>query len=147
MSTRRVSAVVDTNLFIGALISARGASGTPYAAWREGAFILHISDEQRAEIVDVLSRPKFTERFKVSTAAVQGLLYLLETRALRAPLLDPLPLQVRDPKDYHILAAALGGGADYLVSGDADLLSLADDPRLVPLRITTVQAFLTLLPE
>ena len=147
MSSRRVSAVIDTNLFISALISARGAPGALYAAWRDGAFILHISDEQRAEIADVLARPKFTERFKLSTDAIQGLFYLLETRAHRVPLHDPLPLQVRDHKDNHILAAALGGGADYLVSGDADLLSLADDPRITPLQIITVQRFLTLLPE
>jgi len=146
MSDSRVSAVVDTNLFISALISARGAHGALYAAWRDEAFILHISDEQRTEIADVLARPKFAARFKVSPNAVRELLYLLETRAYRVPLLDPLPLQVRDPKDNHILAAALGGGAAYLVSGDADLLSLADDPRLAPVRIITMQAFLTLLP-
>jgi hypothetical protein len=80
MSRRRVDAVIDTTLFISALISARGAPGALYAAWRDGAFILHISDEQRAEIADVLSRPKFTERFRLSTAAVQGLLYLQRGR-------------------------------------------------------------------
>lgn len=81
----------------------------------------------------------------MSTDAVRELLYLLETHAYRAPLLDPLPFQVRDPQGDHTLAATLGGGADYLVSGDTDLLSLANDPRIVPLQIITVQRFLALL--
>jgi len=33
----------------------------------------------------------------------------------------------------------------YLVSGDADLLTLADDPRLGALRIVTARAFLDML--
>lgn len=34
-------------------------------------------------------------------------------------------IQVRDPDDVWVLAAALDGQADYLVSGDPDLLSIA----------------------
>jgi predicted nucleic acid-binding protein len=45
-----------------------------------------------------------------------------------------------------VLAAALGN-ADYLVTGDDDLLVLADDPRLGQLRILTVTAFLNILKE
>jgi len=48
---------------------------------------------------------------------------------------------IRDPKDIHLLAA-LGGDADYLITGDADLLVLAGDPTLGPLRIITARAFL-----
>lgn len=69
MSDSRVSAVVDTNLFVSAIIGARGAPHALYAAWRGGAFILHISAAQRAELADVLARPKFTERFRVSVNA------------------------------------------------------------------------------
>ena len=56
-----------------------------------------------------------------------------------------LPVHVRDPKDAKILALALGGNADYLVTGDDDLLVLNGDPRLGKLQIVTVHTFLTVL--
>jgi putative PIN family toxin of toxin-antitoxin system len=145
MSGDPVSAVVDTNLFVSALISARGTPRALYTAWRDGAFALYLGDPQRAELVAVLARPHFRERFGVSEDETRALLYLLETRAHRAPLRDPLPIGVRDPKDEQILAAALGAGVDYLVSGDADLLTLAGDQRLGGLRIVTARAFLDAL--
>ncbi len=145
MSSDPVSAVVDTNLFVSALIGARGVPCALYTAWRDGAFALHLGDPQRAELVAVLARPHFRERFGVSDDETRELLYLLETRAHRAPLRDPSPIRVRDPKDEHILAAALGAGVGYLVSGDADLLTLADDPFLGALRIVTARAFLDML--
>jgi predicted nucleic acid-binding protein len=55
------------------------------------------------------------------------------------------PLLVRDPKDDMILAAAIGGNADFLVTGDADLLVLANDPKLGHLRIVSPSEFLSLL--
>lgn len=54
---------------------------------------------------------------------------------------------LRDPKDVHILAAALNGGADYLVTGDDDLLEHQNDPRLGTLRIVTVARFLAILED
>jgi predicted nucleic acid-binding protein len=47
--------------------------------------------------------------------------------------------------DERILGAALAGNADFLVTGDEDLLVLAGDPRLGSLRIVTVAAFLAIL--
>ena len=44
-----------------------------------------------------------------------------------------------------MLATALDGGADYLVTGDKDLFVLAGDEQLGSLRIVTVRAFLDLL--
>ncbi len=46
-------------------------------------------------------------------------------RSAITPLpLAALPVHCRDPKDDPSLAAALGGNADYIVTGDADLLVL-----------------------
>jgi putative PIN family toxin of toxin-antitoxin system len=146
MSAPLVSAVVDTNLLVSGTVSKRGNPAALLDAWRRNAFLLLLSDAQRGEVTDVFSRPRIVERYQVPDDELQALFSLLETQARRVPLQEPLPLQVRDPKDNHILAAALGGRADYLVTGDDDLLSLAGDARLGPLEIVTVRVFLDVLP-
>jgi predicted nucleic acid-binding protein len=51
----------------------------------------------------------------------------------------------RDPFDVRFLELAIAGDADYLVTGDRDLPSLA---KRFPVAIVTVKTFLTLLaPE
>jgi len=52
---------------------------------------------------------------------------------------------VRDVKDEKILASAIEGAADYLVTGDADLLILNGNPALGTLKIVTVRDFLAVL--
>ncbi len=44
----------------------------------------------------------------------------------------------RDPKDAPFLAAALAAGADYLITGDRDLLDARDS---LPCRVVTVAEF------
>lgn len=60
-------------------------------------------------------------------------------------ILDEPAVEVRDPDDVAILATAIAGHADHLVTGDADLLVLADEPALVPLRIVTIREMLDIL--
>jgi uncharacterized protein len=137
--------VIDTNLFVSGAISPRGLPHQLLQAWRTGVFTLLISAEQRGEVQEVLSRPEIARRYNLSDEAKAHLLFLIDTLALQAPLRQRLPIHVRDPKDDHLLAAALGGKADYLVTGDADLLTLDRDPKLPNLRILSVRSFLDLL--
>jgi len=62
---------------------------------------------------------------------------------LRAQIIVPRPaeraaLVGRDPDDAWVLASAVAGGADVLVTGDADLLSVAN---AAPVPILTPRAF------
>lgn len=50
----------------------------------------------------------------------------------------PLAIAVRDPDDLWVLASAVAGGADMLVTGDADLLAVAAE---APIPILTPRAF------
>lgn len=137
--------VVDTNLFVSGAISPQGAPNQLLQAWLRGAFTPLISDEQRSELEEVLSRPEIAQKYHLSEEYRARLLFLVDTLALRVCLQRRLPVQVRDPKDEHLLAAALGGKADYLVTGDEDLLTLDWDPKLPNLRILPVRTFLGLL--
>lgn len=138
-------AVIDTNVFVSGSISSVGASRRIVDLWREGRFTLIMGGEQHSELAEVLHRPAIKERYALIEDEVGALLFLVDVRAVRVAPRRRLPVTVRDPKDAHLLASALGGQADYLVTGDADLLVLEGDPRLGALRIVTPRAFLEVL--
>ena len=73
---------------------------------------------------------------------INRLLTRLEYIGERIIPLNSLPLHSRDPKDDKLLALALGGNADYLITGDNDLLVLEGHSEIGNLRIITAAAFL-----
>ena len=107
--------VLDTNVLVAALIT----KGTPpdrlYRAWVRGEIEVITSAVQIAEIADVLARPRLQKYLDADEAA--AIVHNLDTRAL---VLDDLPdVDLSpDPKDNPILAAAIAGNADLIVSGD-----------------------------
>lgn len=138
-------AVVDTNVFVSGSISSGGAPRHILDLWREGRFTLTMGADQRSELAEVLHRSAIRERYGLVDDEIEALLFMVDVRAVRVAQRRRLPVTVRDPKDAHLLASALGGRADYLVTGDADLLELEGNPRLRGLRIVTPRAFLELL--
>jgi len=140
------SAVVDTNVFVSGTINPHGRPRQVLRAWHEGRFRLIFSDRQHAELIGVFGRPKIIRQFRIT---------LIELTELIARIADvipvvpspSIPVSLRDPKDEHILAAALVGKADYLVTGDGDLLMHQGNPRLGTLNIVTVAQFLAILDD
>ena len=132
------------NLFVSATLFRRGNPSALRHAWHAGAFELLLSDEHNPELTEVLSRPRLILRYNVAPENLAEIFTGLDA-ATRVEPSPTLPLPVRDPKVEKILAAALGGEADYLVSGDQDLLELAGDPRLGGIKIVTVGEFPTVL--
>ena len=137
--------VLDTNIFVSAAITKVGIPHRLLLAWRAGAFTVLLSEAQRREIDEVLHRPAIADKYGLPAEELTDLLFVLDATAFPVVPRRRLPLAVRDPKDEHILAAALGGRADYLVTGDEDLLILDGDPRLGQLRMATPRAFLDVL--
>jgi putative PIN family toxin of toxin-antitoxin system len=133
--------VLDTNVFVSSLFSRTGTPNAVVRACFQGDLLLVVSDEQRAELDDVLQRPQILSHARLTIRDIADLNALIQS----AELIEDAQtsIVVRDAKDQPILAAALRASVDFLVTGDADLLVLADDPRIAPLRIVTPRAFLT----
>ena len=80
-----------------------------------------ISWDLAAELRDVLGRPKLRD-YEVSGDDVRDLLSLI---AAGLPSVD-VEVELRDPDDAAVVAAAIAGGAEAIVTGDRDLLDNRD---------------------
>ena len=125
--------VLDTGILIAALITADTPPDRIYQAWRRKRFQLITSRWQIGEFRRVSRYEKLHPFIKPSEAGnlINGLrqsAVILE----RLPRLDLSP----DPDDNPVLAMAIAGQADYLVTGDRrGLLSIKKiaTPELSPL--------------
>jgi len=113
--TRRI--VVDTNLWIRALL------GGPVTlqvleAWRAGKFVVLMSQPLLDELEAVAQHPRLRQR--IDSAKLKRLVEQLRWRGQWVEAVA-VPPSCRDPKDHPVLATAISGYADAIVSGDGDL--------------------------
>ena len=132
--------VLDTGVLMAALITTNTPPDRIYQAWREGRFELITSDWQLDEFRRVSRYPRLRKFVRYADAGrmVNGL-------RSQAVVLTDLPwIDVsRDPDDNPILATAVAGGAQYLVSGDKkDLLALGS---IGGIHIVSARQFLDIL--
>ena len=131
--------VVDTNVLISALLSETSLPAHLIALWRQGKFDLLTSAGQLNELMRVTRYPKIRARL---APALAGRL-INELRDV-AVIVDDRPAVAVSPapNDDYLLAIAVAGAADFLVTGDKrDLLAL----RLYEgTKIMTVRDFLAL---
>jgi uncharacterized protein len=133
-------AVIDTNILVSALIFNGGKVGIFRQLWQENQFQPLVSRSTVTELIQVLAYAKF----KLTFAEQQDLLadYLPFCETIAMPIELPEIPACRDPYDEQFLHLAIFGRADYLVTGDQDLLSLAD---IFDCPIVTAEQFLSVL--
>jgi hypothetical protein len=120
-----ISIVIDTNVLIAAFL--RG--GKPLAVLRsvqEGKALLLITVEIEDEITQVIQRPKFKKYFEHREVDPQLLIadYVGLARQVVPERIDHH--SVRDERDLKFLECAIAGKANYIVTGDEDLLTLVE---------------------
>lgn len=117
--------VCDTNTVLSALVFTKGKLVTLRHAWQAQRFIPIASKETVTELVRVLGYPKFGITPQDQQKLLTDYLPFVETHTphLKADSFKHLP-QCRDPKDQMFLNLAHSAQADYLVTGDQDLLVL-----------------------
>ena len=68
-----------------------------------------------------------SSKFGAPNSVIQEILDLLRRHHVEPKPEKPTPLPKSDPDDQWILASALSADADVLITGDSDLLDLADE--------------------
>lgn len=119
MATLRV--VLDTNLLVSFLLTRGRTISRIIEYWENGDIIVLASPAIRAEVVEVLNRPRIRQSMIADPQPLLDLLHYDTTHTTGELVLTGVS---RDPKDDKFLACAVEGTAAYIVTGDVDLLSL-----------------------
>lgn len=138
------SLVCHTNVLVSALIT----QGTPpdqlYQAWLRNEIELVTCAAQLDELADVLSRPKLRKYVDPADAAK-----LVADIRLRAIVVRDMAVPSRspDPKDDAILAAAIAGEAELVISGDKPGFLALREVEGIPIRTPREALQIALAPS
>ena len=137
--SKKLNIVLDANWYISACISRKSRRTLYYEILKNPRFQVFYSAELMAEFDRVIARPKFAKTISmryVSYFKTVALGYLEETKTGTAPTM------VRDVSDNYLLGICESGQADFLITGDLDLLILG---RYKNTAILTMGQFLQII--
>ena len=115
-----IKAVIDTNIWISALINPFRYPAKLRKHFENGDFAAVISEPILDEIVDVLSRPKIKDKYEITPEDIRELLTLIEERAEYVLISGDINI-CRDKDDNLIIETAIKGETSYLVTRDDDI--------------------------
>ena len=126
MATLRV--VLDTNVLLSGIAYPASVPGKIMAAWRHGSVDVLLSTYILDELRRVL--PRLARRHGLTAAEIED---LVDALSIQAEVIEPLPgadPELRDVDDQPVLGTLLAAlktsKADYLITGDNDLLVMAE---------------------
>lgn len=125
-----IRAVLDTNVYVAALLSRDAAPARLMRSLADGVFDAVVCPALLTELRGVLAQPKISAR--ISQQDARAYVEWVE----RVALMEPDPIDVPDvspdPDDDCLVALAHQSGARVVVTGDAHLLGLeVADPRVL----------------
>ena len=129
--------VLDTNTVLSALLFKRSALSQLRLCWQSQQLIPLASKATISELIRVLAYPKF----KLSSVEQRSFLdeYLPYVQTIIKLEALSEAIVCKDSDDIKFLELAITANADYLITGDKDLLVL---PQVLPLKIITPQNLL-----
>ena len=141
MATLRV--VLDTNVLLSGIAYPSSVPGKILAAWRHGSIDVLLSPYILDELRRVL--PRLTHRHGLTLAEIDD---LVDALSIQAEVVEPLPGAEPDLRDVGdqpvlgtLLAARKTSGADYLITGDKDLLAITEHyPIVTPAKFWATHA-------
>lgn len=111
--------IIDSNIWISFLIG-KNLTGLQYFIDEQKIKII-TCNEQRAELAEVFKKAKLRKYF--SKYQIIEFFELLDESSECIKLITHSDL-CRDPKDNYLVSLAIDSNADYLITGDKDLLEL-----------------------
>jgi putative PIN family toxin of toxin-antitoxin system len=134
--------VLDSSVLVSGFLTEGGTTATLLSRYLQGDFALCSSRWIVGETERALLRPQNTRRYRYQPEDVRQFLDGLARSAQMFPDAPEVPAVTRDPSDDQVIACALAAQADYLVTGDHDMLVLGTYEGI---RIVTPRQFLDLL--
>ena len=143
---KRIAVVFDTNVLIAFYLSRNPKSAVRkiIRLWRnERRLQLILSNEILSEYLEIL------ERIGVGEKRIEKLSEIFETYGTVTKVsLGKIPTESRDADDNFVLATALAGKADFLITNDKDLLDISEsDKKKFKFKIVAPFEFLNLIEE
>ena len=115
-----IRAVIDTNIWVSALLNPFGFPATLRRFFAEGAFQSVISESILLELAEVLNRPRIKDKYGLTVEDIRELIILIEERSEHVMLSGDVSV-CRDKDDNLIIETALKGQAQYIVTRDDDI--------------------------
>lgn len=118
--------VVDTNVFVSALLSPQGIPSQLFQYWELHYFDLLVAEESMAELERVLHYPKVRKGLRSTDAELAEFVRLFKAKGLLVAPQETIRAITTDVSDNLYLEIAVAGDAQYIVSGDKHLLHLQE---------------------
>ncbi|MDI6727021.1 MAG: putative toxin-antitoxin system toxin component, PIN family [Smithellaceae bacterium] len=142
-----VKAVIDTNIWISALLNPFGFPAKLRQTFTAGSFQAVISEPMLLELAEVLNRPRIKDKYGLAAADIEEILRLIEERSESVLLSGDVEV-CRDNNDNMVIETAIRGRAAYLVSRDDDIKhdkEVASFLRQYGTSVVSVAKFLTIM--
>jgi len=118
---RELKAVIDTNVIVGAVIGKSATLRTIYNGFIDNLFTPVLCPLLQEEIGNVIRKPAIKKYFRA--AEIKKFRELINIDTIVVTPSRKISL-CRDPKDNILLETAVEANADFIVTGDKDLLVL-----------------------
>ena len=114
--------IIDSNVWISFLLGFQ--KEMMYDVLKSEYIDVYVCPQLLNEIKDVGNRPKI--RSRIADDDVEQLFRLIKAYCIKTNIVNRSLVPIRDSKDLYLLSLSETINADYIISGDKDLLDVED---------------------